>query len=54
MYIKYLIAQTFVLFLIGSLFGAPGLYVAAVLSVLIGYIVFQIKKINDEVENKES
>jgi 4-hydroxybenzoate polyprenyltransferase len=48
MYSKYLIAQSIVLFLIGSIFGLPGIIVAGVVSVAFYFIVTGIKKTIEE------
>lgn len=48
MYSKYLIAQIIVLFLIGSIFGLPGIVIAGVLSVAFYFIVKCVKKIIEE------
>jgi len=51
MYSKYLIAQIIVLFLVGSMFGSPGLFIAFVLSVVIFFIVRGVKRIVEEEDN---
>lgn len=52
MYSKYLIAQVIVLFLIGSIFGLPGIFVAGVLSVVFYFIVREIRKVNEEIDGE--
>jgi predicted PurR-regulated permease PerM len=51
MYSKYLIAQIIVLFLVGSFFGAPGIFIAGVLSVVFYFIVREVKKANEELDS---
>jgi translation elongation factor EF-Tu-like GTPase len=48
MYSKYLIAQTVVLFLIGSFFGPPGIFIAGVLTVVFYFIIREVKKVNEQ------
>jgi hypothetical protein len=50
MYSKYLIAQIIVLFLVGSFFGPPSIFIAGVLSVAFYFIVREVKKINEEID----